>query len=80
MSFVSSVSLFQRPFVRAKKLEATFPALHIDSLSRPSEFVSHHGTDLCVGCRADTGVPSHQHVSERRHYVEGVGQYCRHCF
>lgn len=39
-------------------------------------FVSEHGTDLCVICKADTGIPTGTHVSRRTHYVEGIGQLC----
>lgn len=44
-----------------------------------NNFVSEHGTDLCVLCSADTGIPTDTHIDLRSNYVEGVGQLCRKC-
>lgn len=42
-------------------------------------FVSDHGTDLCVICKADTGIPTETHIDERAFYIEGAGQLCKDC-
>jgi len=46
--------------------------------TRPT-YVSERGADLCVVCRADTGIPTDTPVDQRQHYVEGVGQCCAQC-
>lgn len=43
------------------------------------DYVSEFGTDLCVGCRADTGIPTDTPVEDRSKYVDGSGQYCASC-
>lgn len=42
-------------------------------------FVSGCGTDLCVICGCDTGIPTDTHVDFRFGYIEGSGQCCREC-
>lgn len=44
-----------------------------------SEYISEFGTDLCVGCRADTGIPTDTPIDDRTKYVEGSGQCCAAC-
>lgn len=46
--------------------------------TRPT-YVSERGTDLCVVCRADTGIPTDAPLDQRQHYAEGVGQCCAQC-
>ena len=43
------------------------------------KFVSDKGTDLCVLCGADTGIPAETPIDQRVGYVEGSGQICRKC-
>ncbi|MDX2205521.1 MAG: hypothetical protein NW223_22415 [Hyphomicrobiaceae bacterium] len=47
--------------------------------AQPVAFISARGTELCVVCHTDTGVPVQQAVDTRAHYVAGVGQCCEHC-
>ena len=42
-------------------------------------FISERGTDLCVICKADTGIPTDTHIDMRAYYVDGVGQLCSEC-
>lgn len=44
------------------------------------EYVSEHGTDLCVLCKADTGIPTDMAVQYRYTYVECIGQFCNTCY
>lgn len=39
-----------------------------------------NSTELCVCCRADTGVRKSTPVDIRKHYVHGIGQVCVACF
>ena len=43
------------------------------------KFVSDKGTDLCVLCGAETGIPTETPIDQRVGYVEGSGQICRKC-
>jgi hypothetical protein len=43
------------------------------------DFTSSRGTEICVVCHADTGIPSSVPVDQRLGYVEGVGQCCAKC-
>lgn len=43
------------------------------------KFVSERGTDLCVICGADTGIPTVTPIDQRYGYIEGSGQCCRKC-
>lgn len=43
------------------------------------KFVSGEGTDLCVICGADTGIPTETHIDFRIGYVAGSGQACVLC-
>lgn len=45
----------------------------------PDALVSSHGTDLCVLCGRDTGIPTDTPIDQRRGYVEGSGQACIDC-
>lgn len=36
--------------------------------------------EFCTICKEETNVPKARPVSERRFYVEAVGQLCRSCF
>lgn len=56
------------------------PALTARTLKPQRSFVSNRGTDLCVCCGADTGVPTIQHITARRYYVVGIGQFCDRCY
>jgi hypothetical protein len=42
-------------------------------------FVSINGTDLCVICGTDTGIPTDTPIHLRVGYVEGCGQCCDVC-
>jgi len=42
-------------------------------------FVSDHGTELCVCCRQDTGIPVTRDVRLRPGFEDGVGQFCESC-
>lgn len=42
-------------------------------------FVSARGTDICVICGADTGIPTDTPIWLRDGYVEGSGQCCAVC-
>lgn len=79
-SFVSGMAAVQRPLFRTVAQLPQAPAVVLESFKQHSSFVSDRGTDLCVCCRADTGIPSHQDIAMRPLYVEGVGQHCRRCF
>ena len=35
-----------------------------------------NGTEKCVCCGCDTGVPFDMPVSERKYYIQGSGQLC----
>lgn len=50
---------------------------HVDGM-----FISRqiHGTEHCIFCTIDTGIPRTLDISERLYYVEGVGQMCRDCW
>jgi hypothetical protein len=41
---------------------------------------THQATERCAQCHTDTGVPINRPIDMRRHYVPGIGQYCRNCF
>ncbi len=43
-----------------------------------ARFVTAHGTDRCVICYRDTGIPSDTMVDYRPFYTE-AGQCCREC-
>lgn len=43
------------------------------------DFTSERGTDLCVVCHRDTGVPTPTPIKNRTNYVQGVGQCCTIC-
>lgn len=49
------------------------------SMTEPLSYVSDHGTDLCVICRSDTGIPSNTPIDHRENYIEGSGQCCAVC-
>ena len=36
--------------------------------------------DLCVSCKADTGVRTDHSIELRMYYVEGFGQLCEKCW
>jgi hypothetical protein len=36
-------------------------------------------TEACVLCQTDTGVPMAMVITNRRHYIEGCGQFCAPC-
>jgi len=38
--------------------------------------VTEHGTEVCIRCGSDTGVPFSQNVADRIGYIEGAGQTC----
>jgi hypothetical protein len=42
-------------------------------------FITARGTDVCVVCGADTGVPSGLDIEFRRGYTVGAGQTCARC-
>lgn len=38
------------------------------------------GTEKCVCCGCDTGVPFNMPISERKYYEAGSGQLCGNCY
>ncbi len=48
-------------------------------MTEPLSYVSDHGTDLCVICRNDTGIPTDTPIDQRENYIEGSGQCCAVC-
>jgi hypothetical protein len=42
-------------------------------------FVTEKGTEACVCCGADTGVPAERDISLRHEYTIGAGQACSRC-
>ncbi len=45
-------------------------------------FVSRNGTEICIICKKDTGIPALYHIEDARrkeNYVKGSGQLCESC-
>jgi hypothetical protein len=71
----------QQPAWQPSTIGATEPVPHEPTLSvsfrQPH---NHSSTEGCVLCDRDTGVPMAMAISQRRHYVEGCGQFCATCY
>jgi hypothetical protein len=80
MSVALSVSSVRTRVFGARKIEAPLHANRAASAIGFVAMITSRGTDLCVCCSADTGVPTVRDVANRRHYVDGVGQFCKKCF
>ena len=57
------------------------PAVHLASQLLANQFknVTSHGTEICVCCGADTGIPTDLDINLRTGYISGGGQLCGHC-
>lgn len=44
------------------------------------DLISAAGAELCCCCGRATGVQALEPVSQRSHYVVGIGQFCRLCW
>lgn len=45
-----------------------------------NKFEEKNGTERCVLCGRDTGIPSNRPIKDRENYVYGCGQLCGLCF
>jgi hypothetical protein len=45
-----------------------------------NEFEEKKGTERCVLCGRDTGIPFYRPIKDRENYVYGCGQLCGQCF
>lgn len=43
------------------------------------DLISAAGAELCCCCGRATGVQALEPVSQRSHYIDGIGQICRRC-
>lgn len=68
------------PYQAVARVEPMAVGLSKAAFQPSRGYVSRSGTDLCVRCRADTGIPTDTHVDARQHYVDGMGQHCKDCF
>ena len=51
----------------------------LTDLASPRKGVTAYGTEICVCCGKDTGVPADQDIYLRFGYIKGCGQLCGHC-
>ncbi len=50
-----------------------------DRYAQPVSLITAQGTEICVVCHVDTGVPVREPVDTRPNYVAGIGQCCEGC-
>ena len=63
----------------SRKLQVIAATTLKTSLGPNPEFIGDRGTEICVVCGADTGIPSELEIGRRVGYVVGAGQCCRTC-
>lgn len=88
MSLFSSFTLLPRPFAarsngrplgELKDRVLDELRTHTGHDANP-DLISAAGAELCCCCGRATGVQALEPVSQRSHYVDGIGQFCRRCW
>lgn len=80
VNLIPDLALRPATDILARLLSGTSTAAASPPFDPTLEFVSRRGTDLCVICRTDTGVPTSTHIEDRQYYVDCMGQHCSYCY